>query len=70
MRLEYLPPYSPDFNPIEEGFSAFKAWLRRNRYWAEQAFRDGNPYTIIWAGIYQSMTCENIRGWFKHAGYV
>lgn len=27
-RLIYLPPYSPDFNPIEEAFSAIKAWLR------------------------------------------
>ena len=27
-RLVYLPPYSPDFNPIEEAFSAMKAWLR------------------------------------------
>jgi len=27
----YLPPYSPDFNPIEFSFSALKAWMRRNR---------------------------------------
>lgn len=26
-RLVYLPPYSPNFNPIEEAFSAIKAWL-------------------------------------------
>ena len=31
VRLEYLPPYSPDYNPIEESFSALKAWMRRNR---------------------------------------
>jgi len=30
VRLVYLPPYSPDFNPIEEMFSAFKAHIRRN----------------------------------------
>ena len=28
--LEYLPPYSPDFNPIEEAFAELKAWIRRN----------------------------------------
>lgn len=28
-RLEYLPPYSPDFNPIELAFSVIKARLRR-----------------------------------------
>jgi transposase len=28
-RLEYLPPYSPDLNPIERAFSKFKRLLRR-----------------------------------------
>ena len=31
VRLEYLPPYSSDYNPIKESFSALKAWMRRNR---------------------------------------
>ena len=30
IKLEYLPPYSPDFNPIEEAFAELKAWIRRN----------------------------------------
>lgn len=29
-KLIYLPPYSPNFNPIEEVFSSIKAWLRRH----------------------------------------
>ena len=29
--LEYLPPYSPDFNPIEEAFAEMKAWMRKNQ---------------------------------------
>ena len=28
VRLRYLPPYSPDFNPIELAFSKLKTWLR------------------------------------------
>jgi transposase len=28
-RLFYLPPYSPDFNPIEQAFSKIKAYLRK-----------------------------------------
>ena len=30
MRCEFLPPYSPDYNPIELFFSAMKYHLRRN----------------------------------------
>jgi hypothetical protein len=29
--LAYLPPYSPDLNPIEEAFAQLKAWLKKNR---------------------------------------
>jgi transposase len=28
-RLLYLPPYSPDFNPIEQAFAKLKAFLRK-----------------------------------------
>ena len=28
--LEYLPPYSPDLNPIETSFAVLKAWIRRH----------------------------------------
>ena len=28
--LAFLPPYSPDFNPIEEAFAEMKAWMRKN----------------------------------------
>ena len=28
--LPYLPPYSPDFNPIEQAFSKIKGLLRRS----------------------------------------
>ena len=27
VQLEYLPPYSPDFNPIEQSFNVLKAWI-------------------------------------------
>jgi len=30
-RLQFLPPYSPDYNPIELVFSWMRAWVRRNR---------------------------------------
>ena len=33
--IRYLPPYSPDFNPIELSFSVLKAWIRAhfNEVW-------------------------------------
>jgi transposase len=30
-QLQFLPPYSPDFNPIEQAFSKLKAFLRAAR---------------------------------------
>ena len=30
VHLEYLPSYSPDFNPIEEAFAELKAWIKKN----------------------------------------
>lgn len=37
--LEYLPPYSPDYNPIKESFAEIKGWMKKNRDLA-QAFAD------------------------------
>jgi len=31
VRVEYLPPYTPDFNPIEKSFAGLKAWKQENR---------------------------------------
>ena len=33
--MVYLPPYSPDMNPIELAFNYVKSWLERNRDFAE-----------------------------------
>jgi hypothetical protein len=35
VRLEYLPPYSPDLNPIETSFSVLKSWIKRHQDIAE-----------------------------------
>src|SRR5437764_848753 len=31
-RVEFLPPYSPDFNPIESSFSVIKSFLKKYRF--------------------------------------
>lgn len=77
MRLVYLPPYSPDLNPIEQGFSSLKAWLRSNNNHAmkelpanETELAACNPYQLIWEAVHETMTPESIRGWFHDSGYL
>jgi transposase len=57
-----LPPYSPDFNPIEEMFSKFKEFLRRVGARAKE-----HLYDAIGEGL-REVTPEDILGWFRHAG--
>ncbi len=61
--LRFLPPYSPDFNPIEQAFSKLKTSLRR----AEQRTRDG-LWNAIGHGLSQ-ITAQDARGWFRYCGY-
>jgi transposase len=57
-----LPPYSPDFNPIEELFSKLKEFLRRVGARAKE-----HLYEAIGDGL-QRVTLRDILGWFRHAG--
>jgi transposase len=65
-RLIYLPPYSPDFNPIEEAFSFIKGWLRRHE--TEFSHADQLPWLIN--GAIQEITREISLSWFADCGYV
>lgn len=62
--VAFLPPYSPDFNPIEQAFSKLKAHLRR----ANQRTVDG-VWEAIGNGLDQ-ITATDARGWFQHCGYA
>ena len=57
-----LPPYSPDFNPIEEMFSKFKEFLCRVGARAKE-----HLYDAIGEGL-REVRPEDIFGWFRHAG--
>src|SRR3954468_6789702 len=57
-----LPPYSPDFDPIEEMFSKFKEFLRRVGARAKE-----HLYDAIGEGL-REVTPQDILGWFGHAG--
>lgn len=73
MRLVYLPAYSPDLNPIEEGFSAMKAWIRRNRdYLLGELMNEDtcHPIELLWEAVYSTMVPSSIEGWFHDSGYI
>ncbi len=63
-RLIYLPPYSPDFNPIELAWSKVKTILRRLK---ARTFTD-----LIEAlkQALQAITSQDIHAWFAHCGYA
>ena len=62
LTLLYLPPYSPDFNPIEEMWSKIKAVLRRLKVRVLSEL----PAAIQSAFSY--ITYEDCQGWFRSAG--
>ena len=70
-RLLFLPPYSPDFNPIELAFSTIKTWLRSNRDVIHHKLDDvdGSVYDAFWQAIH-SIMAEQAKGWYKHCGYI
>jgi transposase len=62
-QLWYLPPYSPDLNPIENAFSKLKALLRQAR---ERTVAGLQRFLCYCAAAFQSAECANF---FAHAGY-
>jgi transposase len=61
--LLYLPPYSPDLNPIEEAFSKVKRILRK----AESRTREALVEAI--GAAVSAVTAKDARGFFEHCGY-
>jgi transposase len=61
--LLYLPPYSPDLNPIEQAFSKLKTMLRS---------RAARTLDTLWTAIGDLVGCfspQDCRGFFHNAGY-
>jgi len=61
--LWYLPPYSPDLNPIEMMWSKVKTYLR-----AAAARTEESLYIAI-ANALQSVNPTDAQNWLKHCGY-
>ena len=62
-RLRFLPPYSPDFNPIELAFAKLKAFLRAVR---PRTFDQVVEFVAIALQLFTPQECVNF---VRHCGY-
>jgi len=62
--LLYLPPYSPDFSPIEPCWSKLKIYLRTVKARTREAL------DMALTGALNTITAADVRGWFTHCGYA
>ena len=61
--MVYLPPYSPDLNPIEQLLTELKALLRKAA---------ARTVSTLWAAIgvlLESFEPDECANYFRHAGY-
>ena len=63
INYRYLPAYSPDLNPIEPCWSKLKAELRTAGARSKEALDAALGPALA------TITTEDARGWFRHAGY-
>lgn len=63
-RLEYLPPYSPDFNPIEPMWSKVKAGMKSREP------RTARQLCKAAGAAFANVTSEDCHGFFLSAGYA
>lgn len=59
----FLPPYSPDLNPIENMWSKVKAYLRCAKARTESALNKAVAVAL------ENVTAKDAAGWFDHCGY-
>lgn len=61
--LVYLPPYSPDFNPIEQAFSKVKDLMRRAEARTREALIEAMGVAL------SAVSARDAQGFFGHCGY-
>ena len=62
-RACYLPPYSPDFNPIEKMWSKIKGWLRTEKARTQEGLLEAIGHAL------EQVTAAAARSWFVSCGY-
>jgi putative transposase len=63
-KLAFLPPYSPDFNPIEQVFAKVKHWLRMAQARSIDAIHDNVAMLV------SAITQHECANYFRNAGYA
>lgn len=62
-RVLWLPPYSPDFSPIEQMWSKVKSYLRKSKARTNQELDRAIVESL------NLITASDCLGWFQHCGY-
>lgn len=66
VRIIFLPPYSPDLNPIEEAFSKIKSWIRRNN---DLFTTGGDSIFYDLREVLDVITADDAESYIRHSGY-
>jgi transposase len=62
--LRFLPPYSPDLNPIEKMWSKIKSILRTLKARTEETLINAIAKAL------EAVTASDVKGWFDSCGYT
>lgn len=70
VKLEFLPPYSPDYNPIAYSFSVLKRQLKTQDYLSNLIEGDDIAFAeAIIAAARDAVTQDISRNQFRHCGF-
>jgi transposase len=72
MKIVFLPPYSPKFNPIELSFSLLNSWFRLNydkvlAAWGDNDNPERAPDLIL--SLIDQVDGDMAQSWFEYCGY-
>ena len=72
IKLIYLLPYSPDYNPIKESFLFIKAYIHHHGHHVRNIVEMGDkldPILFLYEAL-DKVTPEVAKGWFHNSGYI
>ena len=66
--MDFIPPYSPDLDPVEELFSKVKVCLKEN----DEAIQAADESAVVdfICTAFSTATPDESYAWFKLAGYI